>query len=58
MFNAKKLTLAVIMHLWIARRVGGCSEVRIKHRSVIYIGGGDLRIYGHGFIYMDICNIE
>ena len=27
----------------------------------IYIGGGDLRMYGHGFIYMDllfICNIQ
>ena len=27
---------------------------RIIHRSVIYKGGRDLRIYDHGFIYMDI----
>ena len=47
------------MHIWTARRVGGCNEVRIIHRCVIYKGGGDFTMYGHGLIYMDflfICN--
>ena len=49
------------MYIWTARRVGGCSEVRIIYGSVIYKGGRDLKMYGHGLIYMDfffICNIE
>ena len=43
------------MHIWTARRDGRSSEVRIIHRSVIYKGGGDLRMSDHGFIYIDIC---
>ena len=35
--------------------MSGCSEIRSIHWSIIYEGGGDLRMYGHGFIYMDFC---
>ena len=38
------------MHIWTARRVSGCSEIRSIHWSIIYKGGGDLIMYGHGFI--------
>ena len=42
--------------MYIARRVSGCSEVRIMHMSVLYKGGRNFRMYGHGFIYMDFSN--
>ena len=48
----------MIMHIWTAGRVGGCGKVRITHRSDLYKGRGDLRMYGHGFTYylLFICN--
>ena len=36
-----------------ARRMSGRSEVAIIQMSVLYKGGRDSRMYGHGFIYMD-----
>ena len=36
-----------------ARRMSGRSEVRIIQMSVLYKGGRDFRMYGHGFIDMD-----
>ena len=35
--------------------LAGVVKLEFIHRSVIYKGGGDLRMYDHGFIYMDIC---
>ena len=48
------LGVYIYIYIYIARRVSGCSEVRIIHMSVLYKGGGDFRI--HGFIYMDFSN--
>ena len=44
--------------------LAGVVKLEFIHRSVIYIyiyiyiGGGDLRMYDHGFIYMDICYLN
>ena len=51
--------------------MAGVVKLELIHRAVVYIyiyiyiytyiyiyiykGGGDLRMYDHGFIYMDIC---
>ena len=35
--------------------LAGVVKLEFIHRSVIYKGGGDLRMYDHGFIYTDIC---
>ena len=35
--------------------LAGVVKLEFIHRSVIYKGGGDLRIYDRGFIYVDIC---
>ena len=34
--------------------LAGVVKLEFIHRSVIYKGGGDLRMYNHGFIYVDI----
>ena len=48
--------------------LAGVVKLEFIHRSVLYIyiyiyiyiykGGGDLRMYDHGFIYMDICYLN
>ena len=38
-------------------QLAGVVKLELIHRSV-YIGGGDLRMYDHGFIYMDICYLN
>jgi hypothetical protein len=35
--------------------LAGVVKLEFIHRSVIYKGGGDLRMYDLGFIYVDIC---
>ena len=35
--------------------LAGVVKLECIHRSVIYKGGGDLRMYDLGFIYVDIC---
>ena len=35
--------------------LAGVVKLEFIHRSVIYKGGGDLRTYDHGFIYINIC---
>ena len=37
--------------------LAGVVKLKFIHRSVIYKGGGDLRMYDHGFIDMSICNL-
>ena len=35
--------------------LAGVVKLEFIHRSIIYKGGGDLRMYDHGLIYIDIC---
>ena len=36
-------------------KLAGVVKLEFVNRSVIYKDGGYLRMYDHGFIYMDIC---
>jgi hypothetical protein len=40
--------------------LAGVVKLEFIHRSVLYTykGGGDLRMYDHGFNYMDICYLN
>ena len=40
---------------YVTEELAGAVKLEFIRRTVIYKGGGDLRMYDHCFIYVDIC---